>query len=63
VWDNRPAVTIDRQEMHEQVRAARTHMLANDDARGASADTIERLAIERTLINKGLLRRAKGGWC
>lgn len=56
-------MTIDRQEMHEQVRAARTHMLANDDARGASADTIERLAIERTLINKGLLRRAKGGWC
>jgi hypothetical protein len=63
VWDHRPAVTIDRNEMHEQVRTARVSLLANEGARGASAETIERLAIERALINKGLLKRVKGGWC
>lgn len=63
VWDARPPMRIDRDHLREQVAAARASVRNQDGARGASADTIERLAIERTLTNMGLLRRVKGGWC
>ncbi len=62
-WQCRPVIDVDRtafaQDVHE--RAARLRRKLN--ASPSPHDLAWRLAIKRELINRGLLRIEKGGWC
>ncbi len=62
VWRERPAVQVDRTALRDEVRE-RADRIRHGGVRGAPADLAERLAIEKALIMRGLLRREKGGWC
>lgn len=63
VWQRRPRITVDREELREEVqdRAARIRRQAH--VRGATADMAQRLAIESALQKRGLLTLELGGWC
>ena len=58
-WRERQAITVDRKALRDEVAELAAHLERKKEARGLA----ERLAIERTLINKGLLGLERGGWC
>jgi hypothetical protein len=63
VWKKRRVIDVDRRALREEVmeKAQRIQReLADCDG---SVGLAERLAIEQTLQQRGLLRRQKGGWC
>lgn len=63
LWRARKMLVVDRAELSSEV-AARVEMLREKVAlRVAYPGLVERLAIQAALINRGLLRLAKGGWC
>lgn len=61
-WRSRKSVTVDRAELAAEV-AERVKKLQEQASRVAYPWKLERLAIEAALINRGLLRLTKGGWC
>lgn len=60
LWHNRGELWVDRRELRREVDARRDEL---EDSRGWPPGKAERRAIEAALINRGLLRREKGGWC
>lgn len=61
-WRSRKTVVVDRAELAAEV-AERVKKLQEQASRVAYPWKLERLAIEAALINRGLLRLTKGGWC
>jgi hypothetical protein len=63
LWQARPSIDVDRQALADDVneRAARLRRRLN--AAPMPQDLAWRLAVKQTLINRGLLRIVKGGWC
>jgi hypothetical protein len=63
LWQRRPRIDVDRTALAEDVteRARRLRRKLNVPTR--AHDLAWRLAVERELINRGLLRVEKGGWC
>ena len=61
-WRSRRSVTVDRAELAEEV-AGRVRKLQEKASRVAYPWKLERQAIEAALINRGLLKLTKGGWC
>jgi len=62
-WSARPALTVDRDALHEEVRERARAIARRLSGRGQPADLAERLAIEQTLTRMGYLRQQLGGWC
>jgi len=61
-WRARVEVKVDRQTLREEVEEL-TRRMQEQARRVAYSGLYERLAIQRALINRGLLRLTKGGWC
>ena len=63
-WRARPIVRADRLELREQVDHTRDRILCHmHDRSSAATELAERIAIERTLERRGLLRRRTGAKC
>jgi hypothetical protein len=63
VWHQRPALTVDRRELRQEVQERASRIARDLDVRGKPADLAERLAVEQTLERRGYLRKEVGGWC
>lgn len=61
-WRGRVRIIVDRRELAEEVEERR-RKLEEEKRPGSYPGLAERLAIEAALINRGLLRLTKGGWC
>jgi hypothetical protein len=63
LWQQRRVIDVDRaalrEEVNEKAERIRRQLTDGDGSEGLA----ERLAIEQTLEQRGLLRRKKGGWC
>lgn len=59
VWNARPTLDVDRNEVHEEVTRHELEYRRRD----VPVDLAARLAIEKALRNRGWLRRETGGWC
>lgn len=63
VWATRPALTVDRQALRQEVNEWIARLAPAILNRGQPGDLAERLAIERTLVQHGWLHLQHGGWC
>jgi hypothetical protein len=63
LWKERQPVQLNRSELRAQVRGRAARIRRHSRSRGIPADLVERLAIEQTLTERGLLRRQPRGWC
>jgi hypothetical protein len=63
LWERRPVINVDRSALAQDVndRAARLRRKLN--ASPSPQDLSWRLAVKQVLVNRGLLRIEKGGWC
>ena len=63
LWQGRPAIDVDRNELAEDVheRAARLRRTLN--APISPHDLSWRIAVKQALVQRGLLRIEQGGWC
>lgn len=59
VWNARPPVDIDRDELREEVRDRAARLQRDNQLR---PDQAERFAIEAALTRRELLQRSVGGW-
>jgi len=59
LWDVRPTLVVDRQELRREVELNEEQLRRRD----VPVDLAQRLAIERVLTNRGWLHREAGGWC
>lgn len=62
-WQQRLVIDLDRDSFREEVMDKAQRIGRQLALYGGSASQAERLAIEQTLQQRGLLRRQKGGWC
>lgn len=62
-WDSRSPLAIDRAQWLREVNERVAYIKRNLQLRGNPADLAQRLAIERALQSRGLLRLTNGGWC
>ena len=63
VWNERPHLDVDRAALREDVADYAARIRQHLELRGKPADMAERLAIQRALETRGLLRLEVGGWC
>ncbi len=63
VWMARPAIPVDRSPLRDEVRDKAARIRRHLIARGQPADLANRLAIEQTLVNHGLLKLDIGERC
>jgi len=63
VWNERTPIDVDRNEFNRDVTNCAEHLRRRLDSRAGDAGLPERLAIEQTLTQRGLLCRIPGGWC
>jgi transposase InsO family protein len=59
LWDIKPSLDVDRQELRREVAQIHERLCRQD----VPGDLAQRLAIEKALTNRGLLHREAGGWC
>lgn len=62
-WRARDKVRVDRRELAQEVEELKERLRKQEALRVAYPGLVERLAIQAALINRGLLRLTKGGWC
>jgi transposase-like protein len=62
-WSTRPPLIVSRDLLREEVHDRAIRIAFNLRRRGEPADLAERIAIERTLQQRGYLRLQPGGWC
>lgn len=62
-WNARPPLTVDRNAFREEVYEHARNIAHELQRRSQPTHLAERLAIERTLERRGLLRLQVGGWC
>jgi hypothetical protein len=62
-WRRSPKPVVDRWQLAAEVEGRRRKLNEEGVARGWHPGLAERLAIEGALIQRGLLRLTKGGWC
>jgi hypothetical protein len=62
-WRQRLVIDVDRAAFCEEVMDKAQRICRQLALHGGSASQVERLAVEQTLEQRGLLRRQKGGWC
>lgn len=62
-WASCTMPVVDRDELREEVEERRRKLEEAGVARSGHPGLAERLAIEAALMNRGLLRLTKGGWC
>ena len=62
-WRSCSKPEVDRDELSDEVNERRRKLDEAGVARRSHSGLSERLAIEAALINRGLLRLTKGGWC
>lgn len=63
VWRTCSMPNVNRREFAEEVNERRKRLEEDEAVRGGHPGLAERLAIEGALINRGLLKLTKGGWC
>lgn len=63
VWRSCAEQRVDRRELLNEVEERRQRLEAEGVAREGHPGMAERIAIEATLIKRGLLGLSKGGWC
>jgi hypothetical protein len=63
LWQARPTIAVDRQALADDVNERAARLRRRLHAMPAPQDLAWRLAVKQTLINRGLLRIEKGGWC
>jgi len=63
VWDTRPRVEEDRDELREEVLERTRRIARETTTRRLPADFFERIALERALQKRGYLRWQEGGRC
>lgn len=63
LWQARPSINVDRQALADDVNDRAAHLRRRLNAMPAPQDLAWRLAVKHALINRGLLRIEKGGWC
>lgn len=63
VWRNCAWPCVDRDELSNEVNERRCKLEEDEAIRSGHPGLAERLAIEAALINRGLLKLTKGGWC
>lgn len=63
VWLERPPLDRDRQALRDEVLERTARIQRSMTVPDPIGDLAWRLAIEQTLITRGLLRREAGGWC
>ncbi len=62
VWDERPALEVDRSALRREV-VDRARRLQEELSGDAPKGLAERLAVEATLKQRGWMREEPGGWC
>jgi transposase len=63
VWNERPTVQEDRNQLREEVQERAARIRRHLDTVSAPANMAERLAIQHALRTRGYLRQQVGGWC
>ena len=63
LWRARTKLAVDRAEFASEVTERVERLKEQEALRVAYPGLVERLAIQAALINRGLLRLTKGGWC
>ena len=63
VWRSCAWPRVDRDELLNEVNERRCRLEEEEAIRSGHPGLAERLAIEAALINRGLLKLTKGGWC
>jgi transposase InsO family protein len=63
LWDARPVLTLDREQLAQEVDERAARLKRHLQLRGKPADLAQRLAIEQALKARGWLRLTAGGGC
>jgi hypothetical protein len=63
LWQRRPMINVDRAALAADVNERARRLRRRLNATTKTQDLAWRLAVKRELINRGLLRIEKGGWC
>jgi hypothetical protein len=63
LWQRRPVIDVDRQALAEDVNDRATRLRRKLNASPSPQDLPWRIAVKQALVNRGLLRIEKGGWC
>jgi hypothetical protein len=63
IWAARPTIDVDRDDLADDVNQRATRLRRRLGLAPSTQDLAWRLAVKQTLINRGLLRIEKGGWC
>ena len=63
LWQARPSIDVDRQALADDVNDRAARLRRKLHATPAPQDLAWRLAVKQALVNRGLLRIEKGGWC
>jgi transposase len=62
-WNARPVLFVDRTQLREEVFDKAARIRRHLAERGQPTDLADRLAIEQTLVKRGLLNLITGEWC
>jgi hypothetical protein len=63
LWNTRSRIDVDREALADDVNERAAHLRRKLNAEPRPQDLAWRLAVKQALINRGLLRIEKGGWC
>jgi hypothetical protein len=63
LWQARPSIQVDRQALADDVNDRAARLRRRFNAAPKPQDLAWRLALKQALVNRGLLRIEKGGWC
>jgi hypothetical protein len=63
LWERRPVIDVDRNALADDVNDRAAHLRQRLNAPPATQDLSWRIAVKQALVNRGLLRIEKGGWC
>lgn len=63
LWQRRPVIDVDRNALAQDVNDRATRLRRRLNATPSPQDLAWRIAVKQALVNRGLLRIEKGGWC
>jgi hypothetical protein len=63
LWQRRPVIDVDRNSLAEDVNDRATRLRRKLNTSPSPQDLAWRIAVKQALVNRGLLRIEKGGWC
>ena len=63
LWKRRPVIDVDRASLAADVQERAAHLRESRQAPPLPQDLAWRIAVKQALVDRGLLRIEKGGWC